>query len=135
MEHVPEWFPGAGFKTFARVARGKFDVAIDGPLDYVKELMKVSLKMCLSKLVVDHGDNADESNRSGNASIAWSCVDRVLESESPGLNESVVRGTTATMYIGEELRGSCKTTRLELLYATSGGRDCEWDGSIYLFVC
>ena len=40
--HVPDWFPGAGFKTFARVARGKFDVIVNEPLEYVKELIKVS---------------------------------------------------------------------------------------------
>jgi hypothetical protein len=49
VKYVPEWFPGAGFKTFARVARAKFDVAIDGPLDYVKELMKVSPQSDLSR--------------------------------------------------------------------------------------
>ena len=44
VKYVPEWFPGAGFKTFMRVARRKFDVAINGPLEYVKQLMKVRLR-------------------------------------------------------------------------------------------
>lgn len=48
MKYVPEWFPGAGFQTFARVAREKFEVAVDGPLEYVKELMKVSLRGAFS---------------------------------------------------------------------------------------
>ena len=43
VKYVPEWFPGAGLKTFARTARKKYDVAVDGPLEYVKESMKVSL--------------------------------------------------------------------------------------------
>ena len=44
VKYVPEWFPGAGFKTLARVTRGKFDVVINGPLRYLKESMKVSLR-------------------------------------------------------------------------------------------
>ena len=42
VRHVPEWFPGAGFKRFAKRTRGMFDLAIDGPLEYVKETFKVS---------------------------------------------------------------------------------------------
>ena len=45
MKHVPEWFPGTGFKQFAKVDRRLFDVAVDGPLDYVKETLKVRLSM------------------------------------------------------------------------------------------
>jgi len=41
VKHIPDWFPGAGFKQFAKVGRGLFDVAVDGPLDYVKESLKV----------------------------------------------------------------------------------------------
>ena len=44
VKYVPEWFPGAGFKTLARVTREKFDVAINGPLRYLRESMKVSLR-------------------------------------------------------------------------------------------
>jgi len=41
VRHVPDWLPGAGFKQFAKVGRELFDVAIDGPLDHVKENLKV----------------------------------------------------------------------------------------------
>ena len=41
VKHVPEWFPGAGFKHFAKKTRGMLDLAIDGPLEYVKETFKV----------------------------------------------------------------------------------------------
>ena len=43
VKYVPEWFPGTGFKQFAKVGRGLFDVAVDGPLDYVKQCLKVRL--------------------------------------------------------------------------------------------
>ncbi|KAF9642534.1 cytochrome P450, partial [Thelephora ganbajun] len=42
------WFPGAGFKAFARVGRGVFDVAVDGPLEYAKESLKASLQSSCS---------------------------------------------------------------------------------------
>ena len=41
VKHVPEWFPGSGFKQFAKEARAMFDIAVDGPLEYVKESLKV----------------------------------------------------------------------------------------------
>ena len=50
VKYIPEWFPGAGFKTFARVARETSSVAVDEPLEYVKELMKVGLRNRMSRL-------------------------------------------------------------------------------------
>lgn len=41
VKYVPEWFPGAGFKTFAREARDQFNLAVDGPLAYVKQSLEV----------------------------------------------------------------------------------------------
>ena len=43
VKHVPEWFPGAGFKTFARASRETNCVMVNEPLKHVKEMMKVSL--------------------------------------------------------------------------------------------
>ena len=42
-KNVPDWFPGAGFKQFAKARRGPFDIVVDGPLNYVKEALKVCL--------------------------------------------------------------------------------------------
>jgi len=39
---IPDWFPGTGFKVLAKEARAKFDISIEGPLEYVKNAMKVS---------------------------------------------------------------------------------------------
>ena len=49
VKYVPEWFPGAGFKTTAREVRKMFDIAVRGPLDHVKESMKVSMRNYLTR--------------------------------------------------------------------------------------
>ena len=41
VKHVPEWFPGAGFKRFAKAGQRPCDATADGPLEYVKESLKV----------------------------------------------------------------------------------------------
>lgn len=41
VKYVPEWFPGAGFKIFAREAKALFDLAVDGPLEYMKQSLEV----------------------------------------------------------------------------------------------
>lgn len=79
LRYIPEWFPGAGFKTFARVAREKFNIAVDGPLEHVKELIK--------------------SNGSGKASIAWSYFERSGESTSQAYDEDIIRAAVGTMYL------------------------------------
>ena len=46
VKYVPEWFPGAGFKTFARIAKKNIDDSITPPFLYVKE----SFEVCESPL-------------------------------------------------------------------------------------
>ena len=41
VRYVPDWFPGTGFKVLAKEARDKLKISIDGPLEYVKNAMKV----------------------------------------------------------------------------------------------
>lgn len=41
VKYVPEWFPGAGFKKFAREAKKNLDGSIDPPFQYVKEALEV----------------------------------------------------------------------------------------------
>ena len=99
MRYVPAWFPGAGFKQFAETGRELFAVAVDGPLDYVKESLEVSPPVfctCISLL----GLNDGKANGT-NVSIAALCFDRVAELADQGFDESVIRAMTATMYIGK----------------------------------
>ena len=99
MKHVPDWFPGAGFKKFAKIGRELFDVAVDGPLDYVKESLEVGLSMPRTHIsILGLTDGKANGN---NPSVAASCFDRVAELTDQGFDESVTRAVTATMYIGE----------------------------------
>ena len=41
VRYIPDWFPGTGFKALAKEARDKFKISVDGPLEYVKNAMKV----------------------------------------------------------------------------------------------
>ena len=41
VRYIPDWFPGTEFKALSKEARSKFDASVDGPLEYVKNAMKV----------------------------------------------------------------------------------------------
>ena len=41
VRYIPDWFPGAKFKRLAKDTRDKFKTSVDGPLEYVKNAMKV----------------------------------------------------------------------------------------------
>lgn len=49
VKYVPEWFPGAGFKTVARVGREKMNAIVNESIEYVKESIKVSLRCPVSQ--------------------------------------------------------------------------------------
>jgi hypothetical protein len=44
VRYLPDWFPGTEFKAAAKKARDKYLIAIDGPMEYVKNAMKVSFR-------------------------------------------------------------------------------------------
>ena len=99
VRYVPDWFPGAGFKQFAKTGRGLFSVAVDGPLDFVKESLKVGLRIHCMPIPILKLNDTKANGR--NVSVAASCFDRVAELADQGFDESVVRAVTATMYIGK----------------------------------
>ena len=41
VKYVPEWFPGAGFKKFAKTAKKHLDKLADLPFQHVKESVQV----------------------------------------------------------------------------------------------
>ena len=41
VKYVPEWFPGAGFKKFARVGKANIDHSITLPFQHVKTSFEV----------------------------------------------------------------------------------------------
>jgi len=101
VSHVPDWFPGAGFKRFAKVGRELLDTAVNGPLDHVKESLKVSPSTLHTYISVLGPTNGKVNG--ANFSIAASCFDRMTELADQGLDESVIRSVTATMYLGETI--------------------------------
>ena len=44
VQYIPDWFPGMGFKVYAKEVCEKFRISVDGPLEYVKNAMKVRLQ-------------------------------------------------------------------------------------------
>jgi hypothetical protein len=99
VKHIPEWFPGAGFKRFAKEGGRLFGMAVVGPLEWVKESLKVS--QCGPRGPLDSWTDVCGKSNGSNASIASSCFDRVAELQNQGFNEDDVRAVTATTYIGE----------------------------------
>jgi len=43
VQYLPDWFPGTGFKALAKEVLKKYEISLDGPMEYVKEAMKVCL--------------------------------------------------------------------------------------------
>ena len=50
VKYVPEWFPGAGFKRFARKAKADLDRLADLPFYHVKESFEVR-ELCFNPLL------------------------------------------------------------------------------------
>jgi len=42
VRYLPDWFPGTEFKALANKSRDKFQISVDGSMEYVKNVMKVS---------------------------------------------------------------------------------------------
>ena len=78
-----------------------FDVAVDGPLEYVKESLKVRLRVGARASI--SGSSADDGYQSGgsNASIASSCFDQATAIQNQGSDESDIRAVISTTYVGE----------------------------------
>ena len=47
VRYIPDWFPGTRYKLLAKEAREKFKISINGPLEYVKNAMQVSIRNIL----------------------------------------------------------------------------------------
>jgi len=83
VKYVPEWFPGAGFQTFARTAKAKLDKLINVPFQHVKE----SLEVRETSLIVFHPGASLERTSGG---LAFHIIDRC----------DVFRRTTGTQQKG-----------------------------------
>ena len=41
VRYLPDWLPGTGFKALAKEAHDKYKLSRHGPMEYVKNAMKV----------------------------------------------------------------------------------------------
>jgi hypothetical protein len=53
VKYVPEWFPGAGFKKFARMAKENLDDSANLPFQLVKESFQVRESSCYTKVLLE----------------------------------------------------------------------------------
>ena len=104
VRHVPDRFPGTGFKTLAKETRDKFIISVDGPLEYVKNSMKVRpqssprsdrvLNPNVPTTLVWRGGFSVHSIR---LFVSFSEEDR----ERAGFDEKVVRDVSGVVFTGE----------------------------------
>ena len=76
-----------------------FNVAVDGPLEWVKKTLKVSPRG--SREYFDSRADGKGKSNGSNASVASLCFNRVVELQGQGLDESDIRMMTSSTYIGE----------------------------------
>jgi len=62
VKYVPEWFPGAGFKTFAKQAKKKLDDFLNLPFKHVKESFEVREPTLPFLTQVPQWDNLQEGD-------------------------------------------------------------------------
>ena len=48
VQYIPDWFPGMGFKVYAKEVREKFRISVNGPLEYVKNAIEVRSQSSLT---------------------------------------------------------------------------------------
>jgi len=68
-------------------------------MDFVKESLKVGLSTHCTRIPILELNDYKANER--NVSIAALCFDRVAELADQGFDESVIRGMTATTYMGK----------------------------------
>jgi len=82
LKYIPGWFPGAGFKRFARVAKKKLDHSMNLPFQHVKESL--------------------EAETLATPSIVATCLEELPDLSKDGIDEEAIRGLGGTTYLGGE---------------------------------
>jgi len=100
VKYVPEWFPGAGFKTFARVTKKNLGDSMDHPFQYVKEALQVC-EHPLPRLVQVPYWNELQAESPINPSVVATCLEELPELAKQGVTEEVIRDVCGTMFLGE----------------------------------
>jgi len=89
LRYLPDWFPGTGFKALAKEVREKYEIAIGGPIEYVKDAMK--------------------SGEGFSPSIASNCFSRLDDHGETNPSEEIIRDVSGTMFVA-----AAETTRMVL---------------------
>ena len=100
VKYVPEWFPGASFKRFARIAKEKFDDSVNLPFQHVKESFEVSESPFLPLIQVSYWNKLQAETLTA-PSIVATCLEELPELSERGVDEEVIRGMSGTIYLGE----------------------------------
>jgi hypothetical protein len=100
VKRVPEWFPGAGFKRFARVAKKKLDDSVITPFQHVKESFEVR-EPPLPLLIRVSYWNELQAGTLTTPSVVATCLEELSELSQQGVDEDVIRGVNGTIYLGE----------------------------------
>ncbi|KAF9645500.1 cytochrome P450 [Thelephora ganbajun] len=82
LKYIPEWFPGAGFKRFARVAKKNIDGSVNSPFQHVKESLQADTVIT--------------------SSFVATCLEELPELSKDGIDEEAIRGVGGTIYFGGE---------------------------------
>ncbi|KAF9646526.1 cytochrome P450 [Thelephora ganbajun] len=77
LKYVPEWFPGAGFKRFARIAKDNLDHSANLPFQHVKESLQAGAMTA--------------------SSFAATCLEELPELSKGGVDEEAIRGTASAI--------------------------------------
>jgi len=82
LKYVPEWFPGAGFKRFARLTKESVDNSVTLPFQHVKESFQ-----------------ADAITTS---SFVVTCLEELSELSKGGVDEATIQDVGGMIYLGGE---------------------------------
>ncbi|KAF9786328.1 cytochrome P450 [Thelephora terrestris] len=80
LKHVPEWFPGAGFKKFARMAKEDLDDSINLPFLGVKDTF--------------------QADATTTTSVVATCLEELPDLSREGVDEEVVRNVGGIVFLG-----------------------------------
>jgi len=79
LKYVPEWFPGAGFKKFARMAKRNLDNSVNLPYQRVKRSF--------------------EAGTLATPSVVATCLEELPELRNNSIDEEAIQGVGGTIYL------------------------------------
>ena len=100
VKYVPEWFPGAGFKTFAKRGKEKLDDFLNLPFQHVKESLEVRESTLPLLIQAPHWNDLQEGALT-TSSIVGTCLEELPELAAQGIDQEVICGVNGSIYLGE----------------------------------